>query len=116
MANGSVKGALKALKRDLAHAESEVVRLKQAVRALTALENPRSAGVRLPNRGKDRVCGTLGCGTHFNALRKDARFCSACKIIRRDCQPRTEEARTKACIKAARDRKKGVTLVAGAKK
>ncbi len=116
MGNGSVKGALKALRRDLALAEREVDRLKQAVRALTALDNPRSAGVRLPNRGEDRVCATLGCGTHFNALRKDARYCSTCKIIRRDTKPGTDDARTKACMKAARERKKGTVLVSGAKK
>lgn len=61
---------------------------------------PRKRG---PYRAIDAVCQTPGCGTHFTARRKDARFCSECRHERKN-NPDYTKAKAK-----------GVTLVKGAK-
>ena len=116
MSNGSVSAARRAMERELKQAEADVARLKNAIRALAAYENPRSAGVRMPNKGQSRVCKTKGCGTHFTARRSDARFCSDCKRARSSVRSGSEEVKARAAEKAARDRQKGVALIPGAKK
>lgn len=80
--SANIVAARRALERDLRTAEANVERLKKAVRALVALDNPRSTGKRLPNKGIRLNCKTRGCGRPFTAKRKDAKFCPECQVKR----------------------------------
>jgi hypothetical protein len=108
----TIDRARRSLVRELAHAEAQVAKLRKALAAIQALDG-RGTGQRARRiyKGKDKVCATPGCGTHFQAIRKDARYCVACRVARRDCRERTDKAREGAAIKAMRERKKGTTLM-----
>lgn len=110
----SVAQARRAMEKELKQAEDDVERLKNAIRALVAYENPRSTGQRMPNQGQPKLCSTSGCGTHFTAMRSDARYCSACRRERGRVKTKDERLKNAAAVGAARGRAKGVTIVKNA--
>lgn len=111
MANSSVTAARRAMEHELKQAESDVDRLKAAIRALTAYENPRSKGKRMPNKKVFQTCRTRGCETRFSAKRSDARFCNECRRARGTARSASEEVKQRAAERAAQQRGKGVLLV-----
>lgn len=111
LTSASVTAARRAMEKELKQAEGDVERLKGAIRALTAYENPRSVGKRMPNKKRSKVCETAGCGTRFTAARSDARFCSDCRRARSRTRSDHEPIKARGAEKEARARKKGLTIM-----